>query len=312
MAKHRLATAALAVVALHVMPVLAPVVHAQGAEDDEARAAFYQGRSLYKSGEYAKAAEMLQRAYELKPHPALQRYLGMTYYKMNKPHDAIKAFKRYLAEAPSAPDRDKILARVRELEMVVGASDDEETHPAPAAPAAPTPTPAPTPATPAAAPSPAAPVSPSMVPTGDDDEMPDELGSGARREGRDGSSSSLLSVLKWVSLGVGVGGLAAGAVFSGLAAGKASDLEQSVIDSGNPTKTTPKVAYGREHHDLQEAFKRNRTAGIICWVVGGVASAAAATFFLLDRGGGSERAGRRVQIAPVIGEVYGVAGQVQF
>lgn len=311
MAKHRLATAALAVVALYVSPGSAPLARAQGAEEDEARAAFYKGRSLYKSGDYAQAAEMLQRAYELKPHPALLRYLGMTYYKMNKPHEAIKAFKRYIADAPNAPDRDTILARVRELEMVVGASDDEETRPAPTPRVAPAPTPTPVAPTRAApAPSPVAPVAPSMAPTGEDDEMPDELGSAARRTGKD-DSSSILSVLKWVSLGVGVGGLAAGAVFSGLAAGKASDLEQAVVDS-NPTMNAPTVAYAREHHDLQEAFKRNRTAGIICWVVGGVASAAAATFFLLDRGGDKERAHSRVQVAPVIGGVYGVAGQVQF
>ena len=92
----------------------------------EARKAFKAGRTAFKAGNYAVAATELGRAYKLKPHPALLRYLGQTYYKMNKARKAISYFKRYLKDSPQAPDRAKIQAKVRELEMVVGASDDDD------------------------------------------------------------------------------------------------------------------------------------------------------------------------------------------
>ena len=76
---------------------------ARAADDDVAREAFVKGRNYFQAGEYDKAATALKRAYILRPHPALLRYLGQTYYKMNRAKDAVRAFKRYLKSGRTTP-----------------------------------------------------------------------------------------------------------------------------------------------------------------------------------------------------------------
>ena len=113
------------IVMVAVWAVAALPVQAQ-ANDAEAKEAYKKGRALYKAGKYAEAVVELQRAYTLKPHPSLLRYMGDTYYKMNDARKAIDHYKKYLKAAPQAADKEKVEGKVRQLELVVGASDDEE------------------------------------------------------------------------------------------------------------------------------------------------------------------------------------------
>jgi tetratricopeptide (TPR) repeat protein len=293
-----------------------------GDDEDAARAAFKQGRDYFQAGEYTKAAVALKRAYVLRPHPALLRYLGQTYYKMNRAKDAVRAFKRYLKEAPKAPDRKDILARIREIEMVVGAVDEEEE----ASPAKASPAPRPAPAAPAKAK--AAPAAPKpepkvdLAPTGEDAEVPRALAEERRVNETTGPVDSVsrrtwMTYTKWVAAGVGVGGIAAGVVFNRLAASKASELEDAVTKSGNADGTTPKVRYAAEHHDLQEAYKRNNTMSIVSLIAGGAATAAAVTLFILDWGddddGQMAGKNRRLAVTPVAAPGhYGVVTELSF
>jgi len=311
-----------------LLGLAAPVVQAD--TETEARAAYKKGRTYYKEGKYAEAVLELKRAYELKPHPALLRYMGDAFYKLNKAREAIQYYKLYLKEAPQADDRDKVQSRVRQLELVVGATEEDDTAPPPAP--APAPLVAPTPA-PAPAPQPAI----ELNPTGEDKEVPLALrqkqihkAQRPQQQQRRDSGTSALTVMKWVALGLGVGGMGLGIAGMVLAKSKAGELEDAVAASGNPDGNTPKVPFSKEHFDLQQAYKRNQAMGIAGLVTGGVMLGTSIILFVVDRDKPERRAppvhpgaprrgartgapGRRVGVAPVVGGgVYGLAGEVTF
>jgi hypothetical protein len=161
-----------------------------------------------------------------------------------------------------------------------------------------------------------------MAPTGEDQEVPLALRQkqAAQREQqgkRRDSGTSALTVMKWLALGVGVGGLALGITFNRLAAGKAGDLEDAVKDSGNEDGKTPQIPFSKEHFDLQQGYKRDNTISLAGWIVGGVAAGTSIILFVVDRDKPERRrrvqSGSRVGVAPVVGGgVYGLSGQVTF
>lgn len=316
-------------------------------ETEEAREAYRQGREAYKAGNYREALVYLKRAHELKPMPALLRYMGDTYYKMNKARQAITEYKKYLKEAPMAEDRAKIEERVRQLELIVGPGDDEEDdedysaappppppeddpaaapepEPAPAVKPRPVPRPAPKPA-PEAQPAPAKDPEIDMRPTGEDTEDPliaadRRRKAAAAQRGREGGEekggSPAVGIGKWVALAGGVAGMAMGIAFNRLAASEASKLEDA-ITAGNPDKDKPTVSYSKEHHDMITKHGTYNNAAIGSFVAGGVLLGTAVALFVVDAvSGGSkkERAeARRLYLAPAAGGEYmGFAGEIQF
>ncbi len=277
---------------------------------EAAKASYQKGRDLFKSGNYTKAARELQKAYSLKPHPALLKYIGDCYFKMNKGKKAIKYYKLYLKEAPQAADKDKVERKVRQLELVIGTSDDESKQEvaAPSEPNALSPAPQPESTK-------GNQIESDLMPTGEDKEVPLALtqasmkkGSG-RREQTDTSGTSGLKIMKWVSVGLAATGLAMGITFNRLAASKASELEDEVVKT-NPTRDKPTVAFSREHFDLEQAYKRNNTISIISFITFGVGTASSVVLFLLDR---PKRNRRTAAIAPIVSEnTFGFAGSWNF
>jgi tetratricopeptide (TPR) repeat protein len=310
----------LSVVIVAVWAVTALPVQAQ-ANDAEAKEAYKKGRSLYKAGKYAEAAVELKKAYALKPHPSLLRYMGDTYYKMNDARKAIDHYKKYLKEAPQAADREKVEGKVRQLELVVGASDEgdeeEETAPPPQATDETTPPPPPAGGTRSNI---------DMAPTGEDKEVPMALrhrdaqraqqAQQAQQQKTEGTS--VVSIMKWVAAGVGVAGLVTGIIFNRMAAGEASDLEDAVKNGcplgsancgGNPDMNSPKIAFDKVHFDMQQAYNRNNAVSIAGFVAGGVGAAAAVIMFIVDK----PKRGRRASVTPMVAEGFvGLTGGVTF
>ena len=285
--------------------VVAPVSEAS-ASRQEARAAFKKGRLLFKKGKYAAAVAALKKAYALSPHPALLRYLGQTYYKWNKPKEALVEFERYIKEAPQAPDRADVEAKIAEIKKVMasgsGGTRGDET------------------------PGDGAGTKGHKIdlrPTGEDTEMPDVFKGGHRHPGRalarrGTGPGGFLTIAKWTSVGLAAAGLAMGITFNVMAQGEADDLEAAVTAS-NPDKNKPTVSYNVEHHTMQQAYKRDNTVAIISYVVGGVFTAAAVALFFFDGDYKVEKkspavpSGGGVAIAPAVGPgFYGVAGTVTF
>jgi Flp pilus assembly protein TadD len=91
---------------------------------------FNLARALGIKGDHAAAADEYKKAIELEPADASFRMaLGVTYERLQKPAEAAAAYQEALRLAPSAPDADRVRARIAQL---TGGG-----APAPPAPAAP-------------------------------------------------------------------------------------------------------------------------------------------------------------------------------
>ena len=318
---------------------------ARADNQSEARDAYQKGKEAFKAGNYREALMELSRAYKLDPRPALLRYMGDTHYKLNDARKAISTYKKYLKAAPEAADREKIQAKVRQLELIVGSGDEDDDgfdEPEDDTPAT---TPQPAPPPPREDPSTTTTTTTTttsgrsqaqMAPTGEDTEDP--LAADRRRKAAerrraaagqtDKGGSGALGVAKWVVLAGGVVGLAMGAAFQGLASGKASELQDRVKTDcpggntscgGNPDMNTPVVEYGKDHWELEQSFKTQQKVATAMWITGGALAATAVVLFVVDGmgGGKKERAaadsGRRVVVAPAIGpNGLGISGQLSF
>ena len=90
------------------------------AKDAEARRMFEDGRAAYEAGQYQDGLNYFQRAYDLSLRPGLLFNIGQAAYKMHSDDRALKAFKAYLAQTPSAPNRVEVEQRIHELEQASG------------------------------------------------------------------------------------------------------------------------------------------------------------------------------------------------
>lgn len=95
-------------------------VLADGADKREAGAHFKAGEALFDKGEFLKAAEEFQKAYELSPFPQVLYNLATCFDQGGKADLAVKSYRRYLAEAKVDPSEFvTIRRRLSELESMV-------------------------------------------------------------------------------------------------------------------------------------------------------------------------------------------------
>jgi tetratricopeptide (TPR) repeat protein len=82
------------------------------------------GRAYYDDARYDDAAREFEEAYRLTGHPDVLYNLGLTYERMDRTRDAVTHYRRYLDEAPDAPERAQIIDRIRRLEAALGDEPD--------------------------------------------------------------------------------------------------------------------------------------------------------------------------------------------
>ncbi len=88
--------------------------------DEAARLTFLSARDAFAKGDYELALSRFKQAYELSPRPALLFNIGTTLDRLRRDEEALATFEKYLAEAPNAPDRPQVEARMRSLRVAVG------------------------------------------------------------------------------------------------------------------------------------------------------------------------------------------------
>lgn len=99
-----------------IFPILALVFIASIARADtrtDARRYFQQGMALIDSGKYLEGAELLKKAYAIRPHPSVLFNIARAYATAGRIDTAVEYFERYLDADP--PDADKVQATLREL-----------------------------------------------------------------------------------------------------------------------------------------------------------------------------------------------------
>ena len=269
---------------LALLLLLLPAASAYGQQGDTNLAKRYYklGEELYNRADYEEALKQFKRAYTYSGQAALLYNMARCRESLGQHKQAVEHYERFLKEG-SPKDPSVIKARIANLRRLI----DKKEKPAP-----PAPKPSPTP--PASQPKPTpAPVTPKPKPAPKPTPVPDPP--------KTASPSRPLRTTGWILVGVGGVSLVAGAVFSGLAAGKASDMEQYNAD-------------GREYKEVigdEEEGQSMQTGQIVALVAGGVVVATGAVLLILDAR--KQRTERRAWLAPVItpGGAL-VAGGVQF
>jgi tetratricopeptide (TPR) repeat protein len=120
---------------------------------DSARAHSQEGDSYYKLEKYANAITEYEQAYLAKPDPSFLYNIAQCHRLMGQGAEAIKFYRRFLKDAPTAPNRAVAEKHIRDLEDALRGT---EPPPAPAPPVsssrAPPVAPVPVPVTPSTEP----------------------------------------------------------------------------------------------------------------------------------------------------------------
>jgi len=112
---------------------------AQAAGDAQrARELFQQGSVFFDSGQFGKAIEVWQRAYEEKQDPGLLYNIGQAHRLAGDPRKALFFYRSFLRKTPkSAREREDAAQKVAALQAQIAAEDQQKTAAAPGAPVAP-------------------------------------------------------------------------------------------------------------------------------------------------------------------------------
>jgi tetratricopeptide (TPR) repeat protein len=121
---------------------------------DSARAHSQEGDAYYKLEKYANAISEYEQAYLAKPDPSFLYNIAQCHRLMGQGAEAVKFYRRYLKDAPNAPNRAVAEKHIRDLEDAAAHGTQAPVAPTPASPTAP---PAPPPSTPS-------PTEPSVTP----------------------------------------------------------------------------------------------------------------------------------------------------
>ncbi len=92
-----------------------PAAHAEST-DSEARRLTVHAKTQFDAGHFREAADLLERAYAVKPSSALLYNLGRAYQQAGDKDAAIDAYQRYLASELAPADEGAVRRTVQQLE----------------------------------------------------------------------------------------------------------------------------------------------------------------------------------------------------
>lgn len=104
-----------------VLSLPARPASAQEKDMAEAKRQFKKGRELYRNGEHLEAAETFLKAYELSGRSELLYNIGKSYHESDELQKAEKYFQKYLNEKPNAPNADRVVELVIQIQQEIAA-----------------------------------------------------------------------------------------------------------------------------------------------------------------------------------------------
>jgi tetratricopeptide (TPR) repeat protein len=87
----------------------------------QAKQHFEAGRNAYNAGDYGTAIREFKAAEALRPSPILNYNIGLANEKLNKKRVALKYYRRYLEQMPTAGNRGEVEGRIAQLEQDIAA-----------------------------------------------------------------------------------------------------------------------------------------------------------------------------------------------
>jgi len=288
---------------------------AKNAGDSSAQRHFKKGKTLYETGKYTAALEELKEAYSVDAKPVFMRYMGDCAFETMDYELAIRYYENYLTDEPTAPDKSKIEKQLVVAKQKVEASSGDSSASSASVEGF-------SPNGEALAEKEnrikkklAAKKQPAeSAALSDTDDQPVTAGSEhtdrsskekAKKTRRDvpeylqddadekvvPSEYGWVSAVKWTSLVLGLGGIAAGITFSVLAKQKRDDIVDLVGRScpttvqncgGNQDGTTPQVTYSYQNFRNEEDFNRMQGYSTLGYAVGGGLLLSSAITFLVS------------------------------
>jgi tetratricopeptide (TPR) repeat protein len=121
------------VMLLATLALGAPVARAD-ARTEKAREHYFQGDAYYKLDKYKEALAEYEQAYIAKSDPSFLYNIAQCHRLMGNTHDAVKFYKRFLKDQPTAANRAVAEKHIRELEGHASAPPSAVKPAPPAAP----------------------------------------------------------------------------------------------------------------------------------------------------------------------------------
>jgi tetratricopeptide (TPR) repeat protein len=106
--------------------------HAAPAQEagDEAKSLFERGSALYALGRYAEAAPLFERAFELKPDPALLYNAAQAYRLMGDKPRALTLYQNYFRLfGDQIPNRDEVAGQIDQLKDAIATDERAKNAP---------------------------------------------------------------------------------------------------------------------------------------------------------------------------------------
>jgi len=104
---------------------------------EKARAHFQQGDTFFKLDKYAPALQEFEQAYLAKQDPSFLYNIAQCHRLMGNRVEAIRFYKRYINDAPTAPNRPVAEKHIHDLEAAIEADHLVGSRPAPPPPPVP-------------------------------------------------------------------------------------------------------------------------------------------------------------------------------
>jgi len=239
---------------------------AQQPDYEAAKRHFLTGKDLFEKHEYLRAAAEFEAAYEITKDPVVLFNVGEAYEKAGKLDEAIRAYEGYLAQTPTAQDREDVEKRITDLKTKRNAGPPSK---------------------------------------GGESRVPPPSGGGENpvppASGGEESSSGL-RIAGWVGVGLTAALVVTGGMLALSAQGKQDDIArmQRFVDpvTGKPldyNSGTVKAQY-QQLFDDGNTFK---DLSIAMFVVSGVAAAGTVALFLMDHYHFGARADRGIRLGAI-------------
>jgi len=99
---------------------------------EKAREHYLQGDAYYKLDKYASALQEYEQAYVAKSDPSFLYNIAQCHRLMGDKAEALKFYRRYLKDAPTAPNREVAEKHIKDLEAALAAPGGAPPPPTPA------------------------------------------------------------------------------------------------------------------------------------------------------------------------------------